>query len=760
MKRRNFLLAGVGAGGALFLGWSLLPLRQRLRGSSPLNPPSGGHALNGWVIVGTDDSVTIVMAKAEMGQGIHTAAAMMLADEMDADWAKVRVVPASIDAIYNNISAITEGLPFPPESNGAVVRGVKWMTAKTMREFGVMMTGGSSSIRDLWEPMRDAGAAAREALRAAAASQWNVPADQCTVAKGVVSHAGQSLTFGALAALAPSHLPTNFTRKTPAQFTLMGNAMPRIDADAKSTGRATFGIDVRVPDLLHAAVTMSPTYGGTPKAFDAAAAKKMPGVVAVVALPGSRYGDQAGVAIVANSWWQAKQALGALNVTWEPGPNATLSSVQIQEQLRNAAMTDGGFAFRSEGNAVAALAGSARVVEALYEAPYLAHATMEPMNCTVQVQQSGVSVWAGTQVPNFAREAAALGTNRSVRDVTVHPMLIGGGFGRRLDVDFIAQAAVIAAAVPGKAVQTLWSREDDMLHGFPRPAAASRLRAGLDTNGNITSFVTHSASQAPFQMYSRRVGFIATEYGPDRTVAEGTWDQPYEFPAQHAAQTAVELAVPVASWRAVGHSHQGFFVEGFLDEVAAATKTDPYQFRLRLLRNHPRAASVLTTAAKMAQWQTAPAPTKDGRPVARGIALHASFGTIAAHVAEVSIGNDGKIQVHRIVVVADCGFVVNPDGARQQLESATLYGLTAALYGEITIVNGAVQQRNFDTYKPLRMDESPVLDVHLMQSAEPPSGLGEPGLPSVAPAVANAIFALTGTRLRSLPLRLPTVAAT
>ena len=758
MRRRTFLLAGLGAGGAFILGWSLLPTRQRRVGALPMPVTDREVALNGWVKIAPDDTVTIIMAKSEMGQGIHTALAMILAEELDCDWSRVRVEHSPIDRIYNNVSAIVEGLPFRPESDGRVARSTKWMTAKLVREIGIMMTGGSSSVRDLWMPMREAGAAARAALMSAAATRWLVPIAECTVRNGVVSHGDKRLRFGELLADAPQHAAAEFSLKDPQQFTLAGTSQPRLDSAAKSRGEAKFGVDVRLPDMLFAAVVMSPSIGATVATLDDARARALPGVRQVVACAGSKWGDPPAVAVIADSWWHAKQGVEALNVVWAPGPNAALSTDTVLVQLRKAALQQGGVAYGTVGDVEAALAGSAQVIAATYEAPYLAHATMEPMNCTVRVRGDGVDVWVPTQVPGLARAAAADIAGVSASTVSVQPQLLGGGFGRRLEVDFVAQATAIAGAVPGVPVQLLWSRENDMQNDMFRPACVSRLRAGFDLTGAVTGFEAHSAGQSAFVGFGERTSAFGFRGTPDRSGGDGTWDQPYEFLALRSSHDSIELPIPAGMWRAVGHSHQGFFVESFMDEMAAAVKRDPVAFRASLLTSHPRALRVLQLAAEKSGWGTPLAPGSDGRPRARGVALHASFGTTVAEVAEVSLAADGRIRVHRIVAAVDCGFAVNPHIVTQQMESAIVYGLTAALYGEITILGGSVVQRNFQQYRMLRIDECPVIETHIVPSAESPTGVGEPGLPPVAPAVANALFALTGQRLRTLPLR-PTIIA-
>jgi isoquinoline 1-oxidoreductase subunit beta len=765
MKRRTFLLAGLGTGGTLFLGWALLPPRQRLIGRTL--PDTAGHAvaLNGWLTIAPDDTVTVVVPKSEMGQGVHTALAMLMAEELECDWTRVRIEHSPIDQIYGNVSAFVEGLPFVPEADGSLVRGVRWVMAKTARELGVMMTGGSSSMRDCWMPMREAGASARLSLIAAAADSWGVAPSTCRVERGVVVSAdGRRLRFGELASRAVSHRPTEITLKAAANFTVVGTPMPRLDSAAKSNGTATFGIDVSLPDMLYAAVVMSPFGATTAPSVTAAQmeqSRTMPGVRAVVSLPGSKYGDPPALAVVAASWWQAHKAARALATATASSPkSSTVSTVTVLQDIRSAVRNDDGLPLRFYGGAKQVLATASRTVDATYEAPFLAHATMEPMNCTVRVSKDGAELWTGTQVPGYARAAVAHVLDLDDKQVTLHPHILGGGFGRRLDVDYIAQAAAIAKAVPGVPVQLIWSREDDMQHDFYRPATVSRLRAALDDNGRVTAFVAHSAGQAPFKSYSKRVGFLLTQMGPDRTSSEGTWDQPYAFPALHSSHSETASAIPVGSWRSVGHSHQAFFVESFLDELAAAAKQDPAAFRAALLQSHPRALRVLQLAAEKSGWGTPLDHAADGRPRARGIALHAAFGSIVAEVAEVSVALDGRIRVHRVVAAVDCGLPVNPNIIAQQVESGIIDGLSAALYGELAIDGGTPRQSNFHDYRLLRIDECPVIETHIVPSLDAPSGIGEPGLPPIAPAVANALFTLTGTRLRSLPLRMPGGATT
>lgn len=754
VTRRSWLLGTVAAAGALVVGWSLMPVRQRLTGSQPLPTGPGQSALNGWVKIGVDNTVTVMVSKSEMGQGVHTGLAMLLAEELDADWAQVRVEHSPIDAIYNNLSTVVDGLPFHPDDDSALKATAQWLTAKLMREFGVMMTGGSSSIKDLWLPMREAGASARAMLIEAATRQWQLPAAECTALLGRVTHpSGKSASFGELAQAASQlALPDAPQLKNPAQFTLIGAPRRRLEAAPKLDGSAVFGMDVLPPGLLYASVTMCPTLGGHVAGFQADAAAKLPGVRQVLKLDAYN-GSTGGVAVVADTPYHASQALAQVRIAWDHGPNATLNSADVMGQLAQTLDRQDGWVYYENGDVSAALAAASKTITADYQVPYLAHAPMEPMNCTVQFKDGAATVWASTQVPGLARAAAAKALGIASDKVTVQVQFLGGGFGRRLDVDFVGQAAAIAKNAGGAPVQTLWSREQDITHDFYRPACVSRFTAGLDAQGALTAWKNTSASQAIVPQVLKRL-FKLPAAGPDKTTAEGAFDQPYEWPNARIAHEMVALGVPVGFWRSVGHSHQAFFKECFMDEVALAAGQDPVAFRAALLQRHPRHLKLLQQVAAMSGWGRPASPATGALPRARGVALHQSFGSVVAQVAEVSVDTDKKIRVHKVWCVIDCGFAVNPNLIRQQLESAIVFGLSAALYGEITIKNGQVQQSNFHDHPVLRMDECPVIESHIMTSTEPPEGVGEPGTPPIAPAVANAVFVLTGQRLRALPLKL------
>ncbi len=769
-KRRHFILGTLAATGALAVGWSLLPPRQRLRTAEPLALAEGEHALGGWLKISADDQVRIVMPKSEMGQGVHTGLAMVLADELDADWARVAITAAPIDGIFNNQATVLENLPFHPDDDGVLKRGAYWLTAKTMREVGEMVTGGSTSIKDLWVPMRQAGASARAMLAAAAAQAWGVPVAEVQVARGVISHpaSGRSARFGEMAAAAARlPLPDDAPLKQPAQFTLIGQPLARLEAQAKSDGSAVFGLDVRLPGMLYASVVMCPTLGGKVAGFDAAAVRQMPGVKQVLAVDGHQ-GGTAGVAVVADTPWRALKAVRALPVRWQDDPAGTpaagYSSAEALDAMARQLDGDAGTALFRQGDVAAAMKGATRTLQAEYRAPYLAHATLEPQNCTVQIRDGRATVWAPTQIPGIARDAVARVLGIDAEHVTMNVTLLGGGFGRRLEADFIAQAAAIARetaaadpALAGVPLQLFWSREEDTRHDFYRPAAVARLQAGLDAQGRLVAWQQVSCGPTILpKLMQRHFGLPAglTARSPDKTALEGAFDQPYEWPNARIAHAAADSPVPVGFWRAVGHSHQAFFKEGFLDEAAHAAGQDPLAFRAALLQRHPRHRAVLLAAAQRAGWGRALPPSADGAPQARGIALHHSFGSIVAQVAQVSLGPDQAIRVHSVFCAIDCGTPVNPNLIRQQMEGGVQFGLSAALYGGVDIVRGQVQQSNFHDLPMLRMAQAPDVATVILPSTAHPEGVGEPVMTCIAPAVANAVFALTGQRLRSLPLRM------
>ena len=753
MKRRTWLLSALGATGTLVVGWGVLPARSRLGSGALMLPTEGDVALNGWIKIAADGGIILAMPRSEMGQGVHTGLAMLVAEELDVPLGRVKLEQAGYDAIYGNVSMILGSLPFHPlDSEGGhkptKVKVGEWIVGKIARELGINATGGSSTIADAWEPLRGAAATARASLLGAAAAQWKVPVAELTVQDGVVHHAsGQSAHYGTFAKAAAGTTPKNVLPKDRTAWTLIGKPAPRTDIPAKINGSARFGIDVRLPDMLFAAVRQSPLLGGTPGAVDAKAALAMPGVDQLVMLE-SMGGSTAGFAVVAKSTWHARQAADAVQVQWQQRAQGALDTQRIQAEMQAQLKAEKGFTFYSKGDADKAEAAATRRVEASYSAPYLAHATMEPMNCTAQVKDGAVEVWVPTQVPGMARAIAAKVAGVDADKVTLHVTLLGGGFGRRLDVDYVAQAVRVAMACGGKPVQLVWSREEDTTHDFYRPMHVANLTAAIDATGAVDSLRIKSAGDAisPRWMERGLPALAGPIDMPDKTASEGLFDLPYGFANQHIAHVATRMGVPVGFWRSVGHSHNAFFSESFIDELAFETKQDPFAFRAAMLAAAPRYLAVLQLAAENAQWGSAlPAGH------ARGIALHESFGSIVAEVAEVSLV-DGKPRVHRVVCAVDCGTVINPNTVAQQMEGAVIFGLTAALYGKIDIKDGVVQQSNFPSYPMVQLAEAPVVETWIVPSTRAPGGVGEPGVPPIAPAVSNALFVLTGKRQRALPL--------
>lgn len=703
MQRRAFLQVGGTIGAGLVLGIRL----PDARGVVPFAP-------NAWLQIDTDGTVTVTSDKSEMGEGNHTALAMIVAEELDADWSKVQV--------------------------GAVpVNPAGWSRS--------MVTGGSTSVRTSYDILRKAGASARAMLIGAAAQTWSVAPGECTTRAGIVSHANHRLSYGELAAKAAAiPVPENPPLKDPKDFRLLGTHVRRLDTPSKVNGSAQFGIDVRVPGMLIASIERSPVFGGKVKSVDAAATKAMPGVRHVTQLDGTPWtgangawavGTESGVAVVADTYWQAVQGRQALQITWDEGPNASLSDIPA----KLAALADQpGVTAKTTGDAAAALARAAKKIEAVYTVPFLHHATMEPMNCTAFVRAGECDVWAPTQNQTRAQEVAAEVAGIPKEKVRIHTTLLGGGFGRRLESDFIAEAVSLSKAVNAP-VKVIWSREDDTQHGFYRPATFNKLSAGLDAQNRPVAWMHHIVAPP-----------ILTKFGPldkgiDSTLIDGAAELPYAFPSLFVDQLAVDLPVPLGFWRSVGASQNAFVVECFFDEVAAAAGRDPYELRRELLQVKPRHLRVVELAAEKAGWGT---PLPPGR--GRGIALSEWEPTTCAEVAEVSVAPDGTVRVHRVVCAVDCGPVVNPDTIAAQMQSGVVFGLSAALYGEITVDKGRVQQSNFTDYPVLRMPEMPVVEVHIVSSTDPIGGIGEPSVPPIAPAVCNAIFAATGKRIRSLPI--------
>lgn len=754
MKRRTLLLSALGATGALVVGWGVMPMRSRLGDTDTMPPTEGDVALNGWIKIAADGSVILAMPRSEMGQGVHTALAMLVAEELDVALAQVRLEQAGADSLYGNVAMLMGSLPFHPmESEGRdkpfKVRAGEWFVGKIARELGINATGGSSTVADAWEPLRWAAATARASLLAVAAKRWGVEENSLSVQAGVVTGGGQSAHFGELASDAAGLAPREVVLKDPSQWRLIGKPTPRSDIPAKTNGSARFGADVRLPGQLFATLRMSPALGGQPGKVDATAALAMPGVERLVMLD-AWGGASAGFALVGRTSWHVRQAIQAVQVEWQAAPGDALNSADIEKRLTASLVPGAGHVFYETGDAAGAEAVAAKRLEATYTAPYLAHATLEPMNCTAQVKDGRVEIWAPTQVPQMARAIAAKVAGVDLEKVTLHVTLLGGGFGRRLEVDSVGQAVQVAMACEGRPVQLLWSREEDTQHDFYRPMHVAKLAAVVDAQGTVSALRIQSAGDAISPRWMARA--MPQLSGPvdmaDKTTAEGLFDLPYGFPNQHMSHVATRMGVPVGFWRSVGHSHNAFFSESFIDELAVQQGQDPLAFRLGLLQHAPRYRAVLQMAADKAGWGK-------GLPQghAHGMALHESFGSIVAEVAEVSV-QQGAPKVHRVVCAIDCGTVVNPDTVAQQMESSVVFGLSAALFGRIDIQAGQVQQSSFHDYRLLSLADTPVVETWIMPSTAAPAGVGEPGVPPLAPAVANALFALTGKRLRRLPLEL------
>jgi isoquinoline 1-oxidoreductase subunit beta len=710
LGRRSFLKTGLAGATGLVIGF-YLPSRKEVLAAARagVDGVAAPGTLNAFIQVTPDDVVTIVISKSEMGQGVQTSLAMLAAEELECDWKRIQTVFAPAEVVY-----------FDPA-------------------FRMQGTGGSQSIHSAWMPMRQAGATARMMLVQAAATRWGVDASECHAENGAVMHPAtkRRATYGSLAeAAAKVTPPDKVALKDPSQFKVIGKPVKRLDSAIKTNGRASFGIDQRQPGMLHAVVLRCPVFGGKVASFDATKAKAIPGVKDVFQI-------STGVAVVADNTWTAMEGRRALDVKWDEGPNTAVSSETIFKGFADACQQPG-VVVRKEGDAAAGLSSAAQKVEAVYQAPYESHATMEPMNCTAYVQPDRVDVWAPTQFQTPSQGIAAGIAGVKPEASFVHTTYLGGGFGRRGWSDFVTDACEVSKAMKVP-VQVTWSREDDMQHDYYRPASYVKISAGLGADGNPTAFTARVACDSIMSWFFP--GSIKN--GMDESSVEGISDIPYDIPNILVDYHLMAGPVPMGFWRSVGASQNGFFEESFVDELAAAAKKDPYEYRKALLAKKPRHLGVLNLAAEKGGWGT---PLPKGRY--RGIAVVEAFGTYVAEVAEISLDKDNGVQVHRVVVALDCGRIVNPNIIEQQAVGGVVYGLTQTLKGEITIDKGRVQQSNFNDYDMLRMNEMPrIVEVHIVPSEETPTGMGEPAVPPVAPAVCNAIFAATGKRIRRLPVR-------
>lgn len=704
LSRRSFLWAGAAAGGGL-----LLRLSIPLAAGAAETELADVYAPNAFIRIDNDGRIVLIMPYVEMGQGTYTAIPMLLAEELEVDLEQVEIQHA------------------PPDEK---------LYANPL--LGIQATGNSNAIRGAWQPLRRAGAVARIMLVAAAAKRWNVDSTTCRAERGQVVHAptGRRLGYGELASdAAGMPVPQNVSLKRPQDFKLIGAPAKRIDSPAKVNGTAVFGIDVRLAGMKVATLAQSPVFGGRVKSVDDTAAKAVKSVRQVVLL-----GDA--VAVVADHMGAAKKGLEALVIEWDNGPFSELSTGAIEAELEQATLRSGAVA-QAIGDTAGAMAVAATKVEATYHVPFLAHAAMEPMNCTVHVRSDGVEVWVGTQAIARAQAAAAEAAGFPIDKVVVHNHLIGGGFGRRLEADGVTRAVEIAKHVDGP-VKVVWTREEDIQHDMYRPMIFNRISAGLDAKGRPVAWNNRFAGSSVVARYLPP----AFSNGLDPITVEGAVDLAYEIPNLHVEYVWAEPpGIPTAFWRSVGPSHNVFVAESFIDELAVAAGQDPVAYRLALLDKTPRAKAVLELAANKAGWGEELPPQ-----VGRGVSIQNAFATCMAQVAEVDVARDGVVRVRRVVCAVDCGMVVNPDTVRAQIEGGVMFGITAALYGNITVKDGRVEQGNFDSYQILRMNEAPTVEVYIVQSQELPGGIGETGTSAIIPAVTNAIFAATGTRLRKLPV--------
>jgi isoquinoline 1-oxidoreductase beta subunit len=708
-SRRKFLQTTAAIGGGLVIGFHLPAFAKQIRNIGV--PAAENFAPNAFVRIGKDNMITVIVNHSEMGQGTYTSLPMIIADELDADWNKVKFEAAPVDPVYNHPG------------------------------FGMQGTGGSTSTWVEWDRFRNAGATGRYLLIAAAAQTWNVDPSTLRTEKGFVIHSssGRKISYGELVDKAATiTAPKEVKLKDAKDFKFIGKPVKRLDTPEKIDGSGIFAMDVKIPGLLTAVIARAPVFGAKVKSFNADKAKAIPGVKEVVQI-------DRGIAVVANGFWPAKLGRDALEIVWDEGALSTLDTKAQTKEYADLAKQTGAVA-KKEGDVSAAKDKAVKKFDVVYDLPYLAHAPMEPLNCVADVKADSCEIWVGTQFQTVDAMTAAGITGLKPNQVKLHTTLLGGGFGRRavLDAHFVSEAVQVSKAIKSP-VKVVWTREDDIRGGYYRPRAYHTISAGLDAAGKPL-YWKHNIVCQSFAV-GTPLEAMMVQNGVDGTAVEGASEIPYHVPNKHVEWNMAPNGVPTLWWRSVGSSHTAFVVEGFIDELAKAAGKDPFEYRRMLMDKHPRQKKVLEYVAAKAGWKN-PLPAGRGK----GIAVHESFGSVVAMVAEVSIAKN-NLKAHKVTVAVDCGQTVNPDTIKAQMEGCVVFGLTAALYGEISFENGRVKQRNFHDYKMLRMNEMPVVDVHIMESKEKMGGVGEPGVPPVAPAVMNALFTLTGKRVRNLPLQ-------
>ncbi len=743
LLRRTFLIGSAAVAGGVAVGFYMYqkPYPNPLTGDAA----TGESVLNPFVKISADSSVTIIVPRAEMGQGVVTTLAALVAEELDVELADVKTEFAPAASVYYNRAMMEEGAPFPAFDNSFLAEMTRDIQGVVAKFLALQATGGSSSIIDAFDRMRTAGAAARAILIAAAADKWQAAAASLKTENGkVVDPAlGRSASYGELvAAAAGQEVPETVTLKDPAGWRYLGKSQPRLDMRDKVTGKAEFGVDVRLPDMLFATVRMNPRQGARMTAMDASAAEKVPGVVKVINLG-------TGYAVVADNTWTAFKAADLVTPEWDKASYPETTEAVFAE-IDAALKAGGGFNMRDDGDAPDAIAAaSGQAISARYTAPYLAHATMEPMNATAQWRDGKLTVWSGNQAPSSIVTQAASVFDLWASDVTVHSTYLGGGFGRRFETDFSILAARVAKETDGKPVQVTWTREEDMRHDMYRPGAICEATAVVDGEG-VPSVQLTTASQSPIASTFGRLAGMINPPGNDRTIVDGLWDQPYALANYRVTGIPVDMDIPVGFWRAVGHSHNPFFHESFMDEIAHASGQDPLEMRLKLMQPYPAAVACVQAVKDMSGWGT-PLAADGVKSRGRGVAFCLSFGTWVAQVVQVADTDDG-IRIEKVWCAADFGTALDPKNLEGQMMSGIIFGLSAAMGQEITFADGAVEQGNFDAYDAMRMNQTPDIQVRVLQASGKMGGAGEPGTPPSLPALANAIFAATGKRIRQLPL--------